>query len=79
MTYDADPGVVFLTVSMAQLINDSVPSCHSNRAIANEAAVPADELRSTQNQLPQNSSPEAKDVNLEEENNRLYNNRSHML
>jgi hypothetical protein len=69
------------------MINDPVPaqasSCHSNRAVANEAAVQADELGSTQNQLPENSSPEAtplkdtveaKDANFEGVNNRLRNN-----
>lgn len=62
-TYDADPGVVFLTVSKAQLINDPAPaqasSTRSNLATANEAAMLADEHGSMQSQLPENSSSQA--------------------
>jgi hypothetical protein len=51
-TYATDRGIVFLTVSKAQLITDSVTalgsSTHTSLAIADKAIVPPDYPKSTQ-------------------------------
>jgi hypothetical protein len=56
-TYATDRGIVFLTVSKAQLITDSVTalgsSTHTSLAIADKAIVPPDYPKSTQSHLPE--------------------------